>query len=171
MIVQSLTAIALSVVVILMTWAVFRTIRRPMPGALIPLLIGATVIGYGIYSEYTWEARTLEKLPPSIEVVHRVAGESVFSPWSFLIPRTDQLSLVDTAGMRRNPGFPDQVMLDLLLVRRFNPVVQVRQLVDCKSGQRADMAGEIRFDDQGAPLDLQWESLPSDHRLLQIACN
>lgn len=170
MIVQLVTAILLAIILILLAWAVFRTIRKPMPRALIPLIAGATAIGYGVYSEYTWEDRMLAKLPASMEVVHSGAGQSVFSPWSFLLPRTDRLSVVDTHSVRRNPEFEQFAMLELLFLQRFNPVLQVRQLIDCDTGRRADLTADAQFDEQGLPLNLDWQSLDSDERLLEIAC-
>lgn len=171
MIVQLITAIALSVVMILMFWAAFRTFKKPMPRTLIPLVIGATAISYGIYSEYTWESRTLEKMPDSIEVVHRFSGTSAFSPWSYVIPRTDRVSLVDTAMIRRNPDLPDYAMLDLLFLQRFSPVARARQMLDCRGAKRADLVGEPEFNEQGLPVNLNWEQLTPEHRLVEIVCN
>lgn len=170
MIVNLLTAIAVAAVVILMIWAGFRTLRRPMPRSLIPLVVGGCVISYGIYSEYTWESRTLAQLPESIAVVHRMAGRSAFSPLSYVIERTDQLSMVDTANMRRHPDYPDYAMVDLLLMARFTPVVRVRQLVDCRGSRRADLSVDPVFDQQGLPIGLQWDVLPTEHALLNTVC-
>ena len=171
MIVHLITAFAVTAIVIILTWAVYRTLKKPMPRSLIPIMIGGTVIAYGIYSEYTWESRTLEQMPASVEVVNTFSGKSVFSPWAYMIPRTDRLSLVDTNAMLRNPQYPDYVMLDLLLMQRFSPVMQVRQLVDCRKSQRADLTSDPVFDSEGLPENLQWEALPQDHRLVEVACS
>lgn len=171
MIVHLITAFAVTAIVIILTWAVYRTLKRPMPRSLIPIMIGATVIAYGIYSEYTWESRTLEQMPESVEVINTFAGRSAFSPWAYLVPRTDRLSLVDTNGLLRNPQYPDYVMLDLLLMQRFSPVMQVRQLVDCRESRRADLTSDPVFDSQGLPENLRWETLPEEHRLIEVACS
>lgn len=171
MIVQLLTAAALSILLILMAWAAYRTFKKPMPGALIPLIIGSTIILYGIYSEYTWESRTLDKMPDSIEVVERFAGTSAFSPWSYVVPRNDRLMLVDMASLRRNSDHADYVMLDLLLMQRFNPVAKVPQLVDCRNARRADLTADPEFDEQGLPVGLSWNDLGAAARLMELACN
>lgn len=170
MIVQMITAVVLSIVLLLMTWAVFRTLRKPMPGALVPVIIGATVIIYGIYSEYTWESRTLKNMPESVEVVQRVASKSVFSPWAYLFPRIDKLSVIDTQSMRRHEEHKEFVMLELLILQRFSPVLQIRQFVDCQNARRADLDKDPSFNEQGLPAALEWRSLSQDHRLLQVAC-
>ncbi|ASJ73066.1 hypothetical protein [Granulosicoccus antarcticus] len=170
MLVNLISAIAVSAIVFLLVWAYFRTVKKPMPRALLPILIGGTAISYGIYSEYSWESRTLQQMPASVEVVSTFEGRSVFSPWAYLIPRTDRMSLVDTNTIRRNPEHPDYLILDLLLMQRFSPVMQVRQLVDCQRSQRADLTNDPVFDSEGLPTDLQWETLPEDHRLLEVAC-
>lgn len=171
MIVHFITAIAVTVVVILFTWALFHTLKKPMPRFLIPMLVGVTIIGYGIYSEYTWESRTLAQMPASFQVVHRASSTSVFSPWSYIVPRTDRLSVVDVDAIRSNPDFPDYSMFDLLLLQRFNPVIRVRQLLDCNGSRRADLTADPVFDDQGLPVNLQWQAVAEGHMLLRIACN
>lgn len=171
MIVHLITAVLISVVVILVTWAVFRTTKKRMPGFLIPMLIGVTVIAYGIYSEYTWESRTLASMPESMQVVNRVSGTSLLSPWSHIFERTDSLSLVDTQNIRTNPGQPGFSMLELLIMQRFNPVLRIRQLVDCNNRQRADLVADPEFDAQGLPTGLDWQAVSEDHPLMRVACD
>ena len=170
MIVQLITAVILSAALLLMSWAIFRTLKRPMPRTLIPLIIGGTAIGYGIYSEYTWESRTMDKMPESIVVAESFAGTSAFSPWSFLFPRNDRLLLVDKTTILRNPDHADYAMVDLLLMQRFSPVAKVRQLVDCRNEKRADLTTEPEFDEQGLPVNLDWKDLDSANRLLEVTC-
>ncbi|MGQ7844648.1 hypothetical protein ACUNV4_09235 [Granulosicoccus sp. 3-233] len=170
MIVQLITVVILSVALLLMAWALFRTLKRPMPRTLIPLIIGSTAIGYGIYSEYTWEERTLDKMPESIVLADSYVGTSVFSPWSYLFPRNDRLMLVDTATIRRNPDHANYAMVDLLLMQRFSPVAKVRQLVDCRNARRADLTAEPEFDAQGLPVNLDWKTLDASNRLLETSC-
>ncbi len=170
MIVQLITVIILAIALLLMAWAVFRTLKRPMPRVLMPLIIASTAIGYGIYNEYTWESRTLDKMPDTIVVAESHEGTSMFSPWSYLIPRTDRMMLVDKASIRRHPDHTDFVMVDLLLMQRFSPVAKVRQLVDCRSGNRADLRAEPVFDEQGLPMDLDWKTLDASGKLLEVTC-
>ncbi|MFK8084114.1 MAG: hypothetical protein AB8B97_27840 [Granulosicoccus sp.] len=170
MIVQLITAIVLAAMCVLFVWAGFRTFKRPMPRSMIPAIAAISAISYGIYSEYTWEGRTLAQMPDTIEVIHQFQGTSAFSPWSYLIPRTDRLSVVDTQTILRNPDLPDLAMIDLLLLQRFSPVVRARQLVDCSSNRRADLTMDQEFDDQGLPLGVQWDPLDDGHALINVVC-
>ena len=170
MIVHIISAMALAALAVLFAWALFRTIKKPMPRALIPTLAAMSVIVYGIYSEYTWEGRTLDQLPGSVEVVHRFQGTSGFSPWAYIFPRTDRLSVVDTADIRRNPALPQLVIANVLFLQRFNPVIRARQLIDCGSYRRADLTKDQTFDQQGLPLDTQWDTLEADHPLIAAVC-
>lgn len=170
MIVHLISTFALAALAVLFAWAVFRTLKRPMPRALIPALAALSAIGYGIYSEYTWESRTLAQLPDSIEVVHRLQGTSAFSPWAYIVPRTDKLSVVDTQAALRRPELPHLVIVDLLILQRFNPVIRARQLIDCQQLRRADLKTDQAFDEQGLPMDVQWDSLDNDHPLLGVVC-
>jgi len=170
MIVQFISAIALAILALLFCWAVFRTLKQPMPKYLYPIVAAASVIAYGIYSEYTWADRTIAQLPDTFEVVHKLSGTSMFSPWSFVIPRTDRLSLVDTSSMRRNDALPDHVMTELLLMQRFAPVIRVPQLIDCAGRRRTDVTSNAQFDGDGLPTNAQWENLDQEHPLLRVMC-
>lgn len=171
MIVHLISTLALAGLSVLFAWAVFRTIKRPMPRALIPALAAISAIVYGIYSEYTWEGRTLAQMPESVQVVHRFQGASIFSPWAYVISRTDRLSVVDTQVTRRNPSLPQLAMIELLFLQRFNPVIRARQLIDCQEYRRADLTADQDFDEQGLPVDVQWDSLDQNHPLIDVVCN
>jgi len=171
MIVHLISTLALAAISVLFAWAVFRTIKRPMPRALIPALAAISAIVYGIYSEYTWEDRTLGQMPESVQVVHRFQGASMFSPWAYVIPRTDRLSVVDMQVTRRNSSLPQMAMIDLLFLQRFNPVIRARQLIDCQEYRRADLKADQEFDEQGLPADVQWDSLDQNHPLIDVVCN
>lgn len=171
MIVHLISTLALAAISVLFAWAVFRTLKRPMPRALIPALAAISAIAYGIYSEYTWESRTLAQMPESIEVVHRFQGASVFSPWAYVVPRTDRLSVVDVQASRRHPALPQMIMIDLLFLQRFNPVIRARQLIDCQEFRRADLKAEQAFDEQGLPVDVIWDPLGQDHQLIDVVCS
>lgn len=170
MIVQFISAIALAILALLFCWAIFRTFKKPMPKHLYPIIAAASVIGYGIYSEYTWADRTIAQLPDSIKVVHELAGTSMFSPWSFVISRTDQLSMVDTASIRRNDKLPNYILTDLLLMQRFSPVIRVPQLIDCERQRRTDVTTNATYDNDGLPTNAKWENLDSGHAIVNVLC-
>lgn len=170
MIVQFITAFALAALVMVCAWALFKTLKRPMPKYLFPMLASVTAIGYGVYSEYTWASRTLAQMPASVEVVHRHSGKSFFSPWSYLVERTDRMSVLDKASIRTHPEHPNFAMVDLLLMQRFNPVVRARQLVDCERSRRADLVSDPTFDANGLPIDLQWSDVADEHNLIKVVC-
>lgn len=170
MIVQFISAIALAILAILFCWAIFRTLKKPMPKSLFPIVAAASVISYGIYSEYTWADRTIAQLPDSVDVVHQLAGTSVFSPWSFVFPRTDRISMIDRASIRRNDNLPDHVMMELLLMQRFTPVLRVPQLIDCRLERRTDVTSDASFSEDGLPTNAQWEELDSEHPILRVIC-
>lgn len=170
MIVQFISAIALAIIALLFCWAIYRTLKKPMPRHLYPIVAAASVIAYGIYSEYTWADRTIAQLPDSIEIVHELAGTSMFSPWSFVIPRTDRISMIDTSTIRRHNDLPDHVMAELLLMQRFTPVIRVPQLIDCVNKRRTDVTSNATFNEDGLPTNAQWEMLATEHPILRVLC-
>lgn len=170
MLVHLIASVLITAIVLVMVWAVYRTRSRRMPGGMYPLVAALCLIGYGIYTEYTWESRTLAQMPASIRVVHEISRPSVFSPWAYLIPRTTQLSLVDTAALKTNKRQPGMVMTDMLIMQRLYPTVRLPMMIDCEKQARADLHGEQRFTRDGLPQGARWIPLEADHPLLRVVC-
>ncbi len=170
MLVHLITSLVVTAIVLLMVWAIYKTRSKRMPGGMYPLVAAISIIAYGIYTEYSWESRTLSQMPESIRVVHEISRPSVFSPWAYLIPRTSQLSLIDSAALRTNEKQPGLIMTDLLIMQRLYPTVRLPMMIDCQKNARADLQADQRFTEGGLPEGVEWVSLKPDHVLLKAAC-
>ncbi len=171
MIVRLVAATVVAAAAVLTVWAVYRTLGRPMPRAAWPILIAASLIGYGVYDEYSWRSRTLAALPDSIAVLGAGTSTSPLSPWSYLLPRTDRLSLVDTDAVRTHPARPELRLVEFVLLERMQPTRTVREVVDCAEGRTAVIGTDTVFDEDGAPTNAEWYPLePDDPRLTEL-CN
>ena len=156
--------------VALMLWALLRTLMRKPPGWIYPAVIGATMIGFQIYADYSWFSRTAAGLPPTMVVTDTYAGTSPLKVWSYAIPIVDRFRVVDTASVKRNPAVPDLVIADVHLVTRFRQTVTTRQVFDCVGHRRADGYAGVTFDAEGRPQGLTWEDLSADDAMLRAAC-
>ena len=171
MLVHFVVTVAIAVVACLMLWALFHTLRRPMPRYLLPIVAGSVAIGYGIQAEYTWSERTAGVLPDSFAVLSTVEDRSAFAPWTWLVPKTVRFSAIDADAVGRHPAHPELRLVTVLLFERFHPVRRVPQLIDCAGGRRADPGDGRAFAEDGLPESLVWRDFEAeDAPLLELSC-
>lgn len=152
------------------TWLVYRARRRRPPRFLLPVLFGGGILGYAIWSEYSWAARTAEALPPEIVIVEELTVSNLWQPWTYLFPRINRLIAVDTGSFKRNEQLPGLVLIDLLLFERLVPTRRVIQIIDCLGAQRADVTSDEAFFQGVMPAGDRWAPLRSDSRLFRTVC-
>lgn len=141
-----------------------------IPPVAIPIAAGLAMLGFGIWSEYSWFDRQARALPDGIYVVSSVRESSAWRPWTWAWPYVTRFSAVNAAGARRNEALPGQVIADVYFVGRHVRAAKLTQLVDCPGERRADLVGEVRFDEMGRPKDAHWIHLSADDPLHRALC-
>lgn len=154
---------------------VVMTLRRFAPVKLprwsTPAAAGLAMIGFTLWSEYTWFSRTEAALPDSFEIVTRHEHSSMFRPWTQLAPYIDRFSAIDTQALRRNDQVPGQIMTEVLMVARHGGNAKLPVLIDCPGARRADLSDGMKFDATGSLVDADWHRLTSDDPLLKKVCS
>ena len=77
----------------------FRLLFKKLPRWIVPAAAGLGMLGFQIYSEYTWFEHTKSRLPDGVSVVATHADPAFYKPWSYFrapILHFVQLSLVIT---------------------------------------------------------------------------
>ena len=153
---------------------VVMIIRRFFPASLprwaTPLAAGLAMIGFTLWSEYTWFSRTEAALPDSFAVVTRHEHSSIFRPWTQIAPFVDRFSVIDKDALRHNEQLPGQIMTEVVMVSRHGGNAKLPVLVDCPGTRRADLSDGMKFDEAGALVDANWFELTSDDPLLKTVC-
>ncbi|MEM1313092.1 MAG: hypothetical protein AAGI51_00950 [Pseudomonadota bacterium] len=147
--------------------------RRMVPASpkwIVPVAAGAAMLGYSIWSEYTWRDRTVAALPEGVVVMEEIESRAMWRPWTYAAPQVLRFSAVDAAAARRNPDVPSMVMANVILMQRFAPTIVAPVLVDCAEGRRADIADGVEFDDDGAPLVEAWRPMAEEEPLRAALC-
>ena len=170
MIVRLVAATVVAGAVLLTAWGIQRARGRPMPRSAWPLLLAASLIGYGVYDEYSWRSRTVAALPASAVVVGEGASRSVLSPWALALPRIDRLSVVDRAAVRTHPEHPDLRLAEVVLLERLHSTLRVEEIVDCANGRAAVLGASPEFGDDGLPVGVRWTALEPGDAHLDAAC-
>ncbi|MEM9724906.1 MAG: hypothetical protein AAF909_05510 [Pseudomonadota bacterium] len=140
-----------------------------LPRVALPIAAGAAMLGYGVWSEYSWFDRTSGGLPDGMAVTFTHAEPSAFRPWTYVSPFVSRFSAIDAAGARTNPGAPGKVLADLYLFARYAPTAKAPILVDCDGRRRAEATG-AQFNEAGGVASAEWRALEPTDPLLAALC-
>lgn len=139
--------------------------RRRLPAWIVPVAAGAGMLGFAVWSEYSWYSRTVASLPDGVVVARAQTESALWRPWTHVRPVVTRFSAVDTRTSRTNAEAPGQVLATVLLVGRWRPVVSLPVLFDCAGSRRAALVGGSL--PEGEP---PWEALPPTDEALRAAC-
>lgn len=158
--------VALAGVAMLLRWLS----RGLLPKWIVPVVAGLGMLGYSIWSEYSWFDRMNVALP-GIEVSWKNGQTAFWRPWSYIEPVTTRFSAVDMKTAKRHPNQPGLVMVDILLVARWQPVQPVKVVYDCPNMQRADLVdSNVSIADDGSLVGADWIKLDAEDAAMKIAC-
>ena len=147
-----------------------RAARGRLPGWLVPAAAGASMIGFVVYMEYTWAGRIIEQLPEEATLVSRNQSTAWFRPWTYVVPFTNRMTVVDHRFDRRNPAHPELVISRVVLLGRWEPGRPVPIVVDCATGRRADLREGVVIAEDGGIEGASWLALPPGDPLLAALC-
>ena len=137
-----------------------------LPRWALPVAAGAAMLGYTVWSEYTWGPRTQAALPEGVEVLMTVEEARVWKPWTYLVPQTTRIMALDRASVQTKPDAPGILLADLYFFARWTPPAKRPQLVECEEGARADVSAATLSD----PSSAKWRSAGEDDPLMEALC-
>lgn len=137
-----------------------------LPRWLTPVLAGTAMLGYAIWSEYSWAARTTQALPEGVEVLLTVEETRLWKPWTYLVPQVTRIMALDRASVQTNAQAPGIVLADLYLFARWTSPAKRPQLVDCAKSARADVSTAALSD----PSTAAWRRAGGDDPLMKALC-
>lgn len=137
-----------------------------LPRWAVPVAAGAAMLGYTVWSEYTWVTRTVESLPEGVDVLVTVEESKLWKPWTYVVPQTTRIMALDRSSVQTNQEAPDILLVDLYFFARWTPPAKRPQLVDCEGQARADVSEAALAD----PSEAAWRSADADDPLLEALC-
>ncbi len=141
-----------------------------LPKSAMPICAGLAMLGFAVWSEYTWFPRTQAGLPEGVEVAQPINKASLYRPWTYLAPFVTRFVAVDRLSVRTNEAVAGTRMVDLILMGRWAPVQKVRVMFDCDAARRVDIVEGIEFDADGRPPENFWRGVEADDPVLTMAC-
>jgi hypothetical protein len=144
--------------------------KKKLPQWLVPVFAGVGMLGFQVYSEYTWFSHQKSLLPDGVEVVKKIEESSPWRPWSFVKPQVVRFVAVRVGEGAVNQVNPDLVLAEVYLFERRKLAKRVHQVFHCGQNARAEFSENLEIPSFGEPLNEQWFSLPEDDPLLVEAC-
>ncbi|MFV0366820.1 MAG: hypothetical protein ACK5KM_00015 [Hyphomicrobiaceae bacterium] len=142
-----------------------------MPKVFIPFAAALGMIAYNVWNEMTWASRTAAQLPEHYKVIAN--GDPVvspFSPWTYLYPRTDSFTVVNTKTVQPLPNTSGRVLAQVHRLARIEGAKKMSWIVDCKSGEMAQIVGTTTFDDAGLPNNVTYSRIEKGNRIGDVVC-
>ncbi|MGB0684485.1 MAG: hypothetical protein ACPGOV_17410 [Magnetovibrionaceae bacterium] len=151
-------------------FAVFRLFRLNAPRWVVPACAGLSMIAFGGWNEYTWYDRTASGLPDHILVAETIGTTSKFQPWTLVVPRIDRFIAVDTAKAKRHGERTNLVMTESILMDRYDGVLVLFTIFDCRAGRQAAVDPGLAFDSSGLPTNPEWTEVKGGAPILDAVC-
>jgi hypothetical protein len=138
---------------------------------IVPAMAGIGMLGYSVWSEYSWFERMKNTLP-GIAVTWQNEDQAFWRPWSYIEPVTNRFTALDMGNAKRHPNQTGLVMVDVLLLARWQPLSAVKVVYDCAGLRRADMLDQtVSIAADGALVGAEWKPVPADDAALKTACS
>jgi hypothetical protein len=134
-----------------------------------PVAFGLGMIAYTIWSEYTWADRSTAEGSPYV-VVEQTRARVWYRPWTFAVPQTSRLIVLDQRFSAVHPGQPDYVQTRVVRLARWVPDSGFLAVFDCGAGAMAPMTEEVEMLPDGTLEGASWTVLPDGDPVLTGAC-
>ncbi len=89
---------------------------KRLPRWLVPVFAGLGMLGYQVYTEYSWFDHKRGQLPPSAEVVDEERSQVFWRPWTYLVPLTNAFRVIDHDSLR-SAEIDGQRVVEFMLYR------------------------------------------------------
>lgn len=144
---------------------------KKLPNWIIPVFAGAGMLGFQIYSEYTWFSHQSSRLPPGVEVVRTAQERSGWRPWSYWYPQTMRFIAADIANAAVNQRNAALILVDLYFFERRMSARRVPQVIHCQQQARADFTEQLTIPEADEPVTTGWHKLDANDPLFVRLCH
>lgn len=141
-----------------------------LPKWAMPVGAGLAMIVTTVATEYAWYDRTKDILPEGMTVVMEVENNSLYRPWTYIVPFVERFVALDEQSLRTHEAQPALRMVDLLFMGRWSAPEKMVVLGNCDTSQRAPLIDGVTFDASGQVAGVDWVTVPQDDPILAAIC-
>jgi hypothetical protein len=138
---------------------------------ILPVAVGAAMLGFSIWNEYTWYPRVLAQLPESVVVASAPADRVFYRPWTYVFPLVSRFVAVDRGAAVHSGSDPALMVASAVIIQRWAPTRRLPVAFDCTKGARADLLEGAALGDNGTLTGAEWRDVGKEDDLVQAACN
>lgn len=142
---------------------------RRMASWVFPVTVALGMISFTAWSEQSWASRTLDA-QPHLRLASQNSASVFYRPWTYIWPNVTRMITLDISQTRVHPDRPDQVLTQIVLLGRWQPVRAVTAVFDCAQNARADLTQSARLNDDGSIEGADWRPLEAENSVLRTAC-
>jgi hypothetical protein len=153
----------------LLAWAARRW-RPGLPQWSVPFAAAVGLIGFTIWSEYSWFTRVSAELPPEVEVVVVEDEAMPLRPWTYLAPITMRFVALDHRKTLAHPQKAGLRIVTLYSFARWKPVAEGLMAVDCSGGRQVMVVDGVTITEAGELAGADWQAAPEEDPLQTAAC-
>ncbi len=144
--------------------------RSRLPRWTIPAALGAGIITFSVWSEYSWYPRVTGALPKEVVIVAAPQDPSPLRPWTYLFPLSTRFLALDRTSMKTSEVNPAIRLADLMVVQRWVSTKRIPLGFDCASGRHADLIGGATLAPDGTLTGGAWVTPGPDDAMQAAAC-
>ncbi len=142
--------------------------RQRLPAWIVLAAAGLGMIGYAIWSEYSWYPRSLASLPVGVQVLRDEPGPAGLRPWTLLVPVTLRFLAMDLREVAQNPDNPALRMVPVYGFARWRDPQDFVMVFDCANARQVVLQAGMAITPDGTLTGADWATGEAD--LLTVAC-
>ncbi|MGV8949510.1 MAG: hypothetical protein ACOH2M_00290 [Cypionkella sp.] len=144
--------------------------RGRLPSWSIPAAIGAGMLTFSIWNEYTWYPRAAGALPASVTILSAPEASNIWRPWTYLFPIHTRFAAYDGTKAKISQIDPAFRQGEVAIVQRWTSTRRIPIAVDCAKGLRADLVEGAALAPDGTLTGAEWYPASADDPLQAAAC-
>jgi hypothetical protein len=137
----------------------------------LPATIGAAMLVFSVWNEYSWFARSTAELPDAVQIILVPQDKSLWRPWTYAFPVTARYMALDGTSLRASAANPAIRQADLMFVERWVGTQRVPIAFDCDGGRHADLVDGATLAADGTLTGSDWITAAPDDIMQSAACN
>jgi hypothetical protein len=145
-------------------------LKERLPRWGLPAVIGAAMLIFSVWSEYSWYDRVTAALPADVAVILVPEDASIIRPWTYLFPAKTRFMALDGTSLRKSEVNPAFRQADLIFVERWVATQRVPIAFDCAGGRHADLVDGATLASDGTLTGSSWIAAAPGDVMQAAAC-
>lgn len=144
--------------------------RSRLPRWTIPAALGAGIIAFSAWSEYSWFPRVKAALPEEVVILEAPRDAGPFRPWGYIFPVSVRFMALDRTSLKTSEVNPAIRLADLMLVQRWMATKRIPLGFDCAAGRHTDLIGGATLAPDGTLTGGVWVIAEPGDAMQAAAC-